>query len=104
MRIYLRISTRFFNVSPKLGFFLGSANPASSYVTCPECATADVRQLNRLDQVDRLARVPFSAIQRCLGGRLYHCSRCRLQFYDCRKKCPSVCNRPGESGHTVSGQ
>jgi hypothetical protein len=25
-------------------------------------------------------------IQRQLGGKLYHCVLCRLQFYDCRKQ------------------
>jgi hypothetical protein len=28
-------------------------------------------------------------IQRYLGGKLYHCVLCRLQFYDCRKQAPA---------------
>jgi hypothetical protein len=69
-----------------LGVMLGSAALASPYATCPECGTTRVKKLLKRDWIDRISTAPWSKLQRWLGGALYNCPRCRLQFYDCRKK------------------
>ena len=86
MRVHLHFSLKTWPLLPTLGIMLGSAAPQSSHVTCPECGTTRVKKLLKRDPIDRSSAVPWSRIQRSLGGRLYHCSNCRLQFYDCRKQ------------------
>ena len=70
----------------KLADLLGTSSPDVPHVACPECGTTRIRRLARRDRIERLSDVPWSAIQRHLGGKLYHCALCRLQFYDCRKQ------------------
>ena len=86
MRVHLHFSLKTWPLLPTLGTMLGSAAPKSSYVTCPECGTTRVKKLLKRDPIDRRSAVPWSRIQGYLGGRLYHCLSCRLQFYDCRKQ------------------
>ena len=38
------------------------------------------------DKIDKMARSPIRLVHRLLGGSLYHCTFCRLQFYDVRKR------------------
>jgi hypothetical protein len=40
--------------------------------------------LKRRDGIDRMYRGGLSLLHRLLGGKLYHCWFCRLQFYDLR--------------------
>jgi hypothetical protein len=40
----------------------------------------------RRDHIDDMSYRPSSIIQRLLGGQLYHCIGCRLQFYDLRPR------------------
>jgi hypothetical protein len=70
----------------RLAYLLGTSSSDAPHVACPECGTTRVRRLARRDRIERLADVPWSTIQRHLGGKLYHCALCRLQFYDCRKQ------------------
>jgi DNA-directed RNA polymerase subunit RPC12/RpoP len=54
------------------------------YVTCPRCGTSRLSVLGKPDTVDRMHRGALHVLGRLLGGALYHCSFCRLQFYDVR--------------------
>jgi hypothetical protein len=69
-----------------LAYALGTSSPDVPHVACPECGNKRVRRLARRDRIDRMSDVAWSTIQRHLGGKLYHCALCRLQFYDCRKQ------------------
>jgi hypothetical protein len=51
---------------------------------CPLCGTERVERRRKRDHVDRASMRPASIIQYLLGGHLYHCLNCRLQFYDLR--------------------
>jgi hypothetical protein len=54
------------------------------YAKCPKCSSKDLVALRRVDGVDKMRRGPLNLLHRLLGGQLYHCWFCRLQFYDCR--------------------
>ena len=60
----------------------------SKEVRCPLCGTTRLRMLLARDRIDRMHRNPLNLLQRYLGGRLYHCRYCRLQFYDRRPLAP----------------
>ena len=85
MRVVLRLSMRAAPRVQAFARFLGTVAPESSWVTCPECGTPRVKRLARRDRIDRLSDSTWSALQQRLGGKLYHCALCRLQFYDCRR-------------------
>ena len=54
------------------------------YARCPECESPYLRHLRKRDRVDRFNKNPFRLIQSLTNANLYHCSCCRLQFYDVR--------------------
>ncbi|HZT31134.1 MAG TPA: hypothetical protein VFA33_14695 [Bryobacteraceae bacterium] len=60
-------------------FYLGE------YPRCPRCGTYRLRQMPVRDQIDPMRRGLFNRLQGWLGGTLYHCRYCRVQFYDLRK-------------------
>jgi hypothetical protein len=84
-----------------------SASPPNSGVRCPRYDTE--RWRNARDAHPFLfgqelgivggARMP-SVIQRLLGGQLYHCNGCRLQFYDLR---PRRRRGPVTASATING-
>jgi hypothetical protein len=51
---------------------------------CPQCGTGRVEISRKPDQIDSTSHRPASLLQHLLGGQLYHCLGCRLQFYDVR--------------------
>jgi DNA-directed RNA polymerase subunit RPC12/RpoP len=51
---------------------------------CPKCRFQEVTPLKRIDKIDRMQSGLFNLVHRILGGKLYHCWFCRLQFYDFR--------------------
>jgi DNA-directed RNA polymerase subunit RPC12/RpoP len=57
----------------------------SRFARCPDCHNSRLRILKRRDYIDRFNRNPFRLLQVALNAPLYHCSACRLQFYDLRK-------------------
>ncbi len=61
-------------------FYLGE------YPRCPRCGSYRLRHLVTRDHIDPLRRTLLSRIQQWLGGNLYHCRYCRLQFYDLRRR------------------
>ncbi len=52
---------------------------------CPHCGNERVRLRSKPDKIDKTLKTPMSLLQRILGGRLYHCLYCRIQYYDLRK-------------------
>jgi hypothetical protein len=57
---------------------------------CPRCGSFRVEKLRGVDHIDPMYKNPISYWQKWLGGHLHWCPFCRLQFYDLRKKTPSV--------------
>jgi uncharacterized Zn finger protein len=53
---------------------------------CPRCGNLDVEKRRTKDRIDKLIHTPFSTLNRLLGGNLYHCVFCRLQYYDVRSR------------------
>ena len=51
---------------------------------CPLCGTFRLRMLTQKDHIDRMLKSPVNAWHKMMGGRLYHCRYCRVQFYDKR--------------------
>lgn len=58
----------------------------STVVRCPNCHRTDLRRRHERDRIDRMLRNPLRYMQRFLGGSLYHCQFCRIQFYDLRPR------------------
>jgi len=52
---------------------------------CPLCGTYRLRVLAERDHIDRMLRNPVNAIKRWMGGKIFHCRYCRVQFYDRRR-------------------
>jgi hypothetical protein len=55
---------------------------------CPRCGTIRVSKLKSRDMIDRMSHGFLNLVERMLGGQLYHCCFCRVQFYDRRKVAP----------------
>jgi phage FluMu protein Com len=53
---------------------------------CPKCLREDVRRQRIPDGIDRIVKSPLSVLQGLMGGHLYHCVYCRIQFYDLRAR------------------
>jgi putative FmdB family regulatory protein len=62
------------------------------YAECPQCGTRELSRLASKDHVDRMSRNPLRRILKLLGAPLYHCTFCRLQFRDWRKRHPGENN------------
>ncbi len=63
---------------------MGAARPEVGAATCPNCGRTDIKRMVHEDRVDRILLVPWSLLQQWLGGTLYGCKFCRVQFFDCR--------------------
>jgi DNA-directed RNA polymerase subunit RPC12/RpoP len=66
----------FFGISPHL----------SMVARCPRCGTRRLRKLKRIDKIESMYRNPISRLQQFIGAPLLYCFRCRLQFYDFRRR------------------
>lgn len=58
----------------------------AKWAKCPKCRYQDVTPMRKVDKIDRMQGGIFNFIHRILGGQLYHCWFCRLQFYDFRPR------------------
>jgi hypothetical protein len=58
----------------------------SAVARCPKCSGTQLRRRSKRDGIDPLLRNPFRMAQMLLGGTLYHCEYCRIQFYDLRSR------------------
>ena len=56
------------------------------HVRCPLCGTYRLSRLSSPDRIDRFYHSPMNFLKRLLGGSLYHCRCCRVQFYDRRAR------------------
>src|SRR2546429_4905768 len=57
---------------------------------CPRCGSFKVEKLRGVDHIDPMYKNPLSYLQKFFGAEVHWCPFCRLQFYDLRKKIPSV--------------
>ena len=60
----------------------------SIYCQCLRCGTRHLSKLRSIDRVDRLNKNPLRLLLGLLQAPLYHCTFCRLQFWDVRKRQP----------------
>jgi hypothetical protein len=56
----------------------------SRCVRCHRCGTCRIQRQASLDYIERLSYGLLSIVGRVLGGDLYYCVYCRMQFYDRR--------------------
>ncbi len=54
------------------------------YASCPRCGNPVPDRRSRRDRVDSMLHTPLRMLHWMMGGKLYHCVFCRLQFYDVR--------------------
>jgi hypothetical protein len=55
------------------------------------------------DKIDPVIRSISSVVQGLLGGRLYHCNYCRIQFYDLRHSMKSGPTKSDSSADPTVG-
>jgi DNA-directed RNA polymerase subunit RPC12/RpoP len=67
---------------------------AGEEARCPNCGTYRVTKLRGVDKIDKMASGPLNRLEKLMGGNLYHCVFCRLQFYDRRKAAPRTFLEP----------
>ena len=58
------------------------------YCECPGCGTRQLTRLARRDGIDRMTHNPLRHMLVIFGAPLYHCTFCRFQFWDWRKRAP----------------
>ncbi len=63
------------------------------YSECPRCGTHDLSRLSSRDWVDSTTQNPLRRTLGLFGFPLYHCTFCRLQFWDWRKRESDVSKR-----------
>jgi len=71
-------------------------------VQCPRCHTLKVTRRIAPDKIDPVIKSFSSVVQGLLGGRLYHCNYCRIQFYDLRHSNKPTVNQNAPSQTSVT--
>ncbi len=89
-KLFYRAVYRCANCSAKQKEPLQTVSPLTRYAHCPRCGNPSPVVRSRPDKIDRMIHGPLRLLHRLLGGTLYHCIYCRLQFYDLRKKKPAA--------------
>jgi hypothetical protein len=56
----------------------------SEHACCPSCGSYRVSLRQTPDKIDQMYSSPSNFMNRMLGGALFKCRYCRLQFYDQR--------------------
>jgi rubrerythrin len=56
----------------------------NAHAICPSCGTGRISRRKEPDLIDPFFRSFKGSIARLLGGQLYRCRYCRIQFYDRR--------------------
>lgn len=74
------------------------------HANCPKCGWNDLTVRSRPDRIDKINRNPLRLLQCLLGARLYHCSHCRLQFYDVRGLRPGMRERSAGANRMVESE
>jgi hypothetical protein len=85
-RCNIRFAKGYFN----LGIF-------EKFASCPQCGNPAPDQRSRRDKVDSMLGGVVRLVHWALGGKLYHCVFCRLQFYDVRPLKPFPQNPEAKS-------
>jgi hypothetical protein len=62
----------------------------SEHASCPSCGSYRVNLRQRPDKIDQMYSSPSNFMKRLLGGALFKCRYCRLQFYDQRPLRPKT--------------
>jgi DNA-directed RNA polymerase subunit RPC12/RpoP len=52
---------------------------------CPKCGTYRLVKLKEPDHIDPMHTGLLNMLERMVGGRLFHCRYCRIQFFDRRR-------------------
>jgi DNA-directed RNA polymerase subunit RPC12/RpoP len=52
---------------------------------CPKCGTYRLVKLKEPDHIDPMHSGLLNMLERWVGGRLFHCRYCRIQFWDRRR-------------------
>jgi DNA-directed RNA polymerase subunit RPC12/RpoP len=52
---------------------------------CPKCGTYRLTKLKEPDHIDPFQTGVLNIVERLVGGRLFHCRYCRVQFWDRRR-------------------
>ncbi len=73
------------------------------YCQCPQCGTRDLSKLRSGDHVEKMNRNPLRMLLGLFGAPLYHCTFCRLQFRDWRKRAPEIVRMKGRGGGGGAG-
>ena len=60
------------------------------FAECPRCGNIAPDKRKKPDRVDSMLHSPLRFLHWLMGGQLYHCVFCRLQFYDRRPLRPRV--------------
>ncbi len=55
---------------------------------CVRCGTYRITKLKERDKIDKMETGFLNLLERWMGGKLYHCRFCRVQFFDRRKFTP----------------
>jgi hypothetical protein len=57
---------------------------------CPKCTTYRIVRLKEPDHIDKMHTGLLNLLERMVGGKLYHCRYCRIQFFDRRRMASEV--------------
>jgi hypothetical protein len=68
---------------------------------CPRCGSFRVEKLRGRDHIDPMYKNPISYLQKFFGASVHWCPFCRLQFYDLRKKAPTLKRNPPASAEAT---
>jgi hypothetical protein len=66
---------------------------------CHRCGTYRISKLKVRDKIDKMETGFLNLLERCMGGTLYHCRYCRVQFFDRRTFIPAVARPPRAKGN-----
>ena len=73
------------------------------FACCPKCGTQSIARLRKPDRIDPLYRNVLSLAQKLVAsGKLFHCARCRIQFWDRRPAAGSV-RQQASAGTAMQG-
>jgi DNA-directed RNA polymerase subunit RPC12/RpoP len=57
---------------------------------CPKCGTFRIVRLKEPDHIDKWHTGLLNMLEKMVGGRLFHCRYCRIQFFDRRRLASEV--------------
>ena len=89
-KLFYRAAYRCTKCAERIKEPVPGSNPLSRHCQCPRCGNPNPSVRLKPDKIDKLVRTPWRLIHRLLGGTLYHCAFCRLQFHDVRERQPAA--------------